>query len=255
MRLLYLGGNILGVRVLRWLVEQGVEIAGLVLHPPERRRCGDEFLAATDLPAERIFDGSQLRKPEVLEAIREVGADMALSVMFGYILRPKFLDLFPRGAVNLHPSLLPYNRGAHPNAWSLVEGTPAGVTLHRIDRGVDTGDVLAQREVPVHSIDTAGTLYDRLLDAGFELVVEQWSALARGDLEPRPQDETLATLHRVRDLATLEIDPDATVRAGDLINLLRARTCPPYAGASFVDEDGRRVEVRVALRYLDEDSP
>ena len=80
MRLLYLGGNVLGVRVLRWLVEQGVEIGGLVLHPPETRRCSDKFLAATDLPADRIFDGSQLRKPEVLETIREVGADMALSV-------------------------------------------------------------------------------------------------------------------------------------------------------------------------------
>jgi methionyl-tRNA formyltransferase len=160
MRMLFLGNNWLGWQVLRWLKEQREEIVGIVIHPPKRRRYGDELVAeAGSLP---IFDGEWLRDSTVLDSIRKLDCEIAVSILFGYILRPEFLALPPAGCINLHPSLLPYNRGAHPNVWSIIEGTPAGTTLHYIDSGVDTGDIIAQREVPVEPIDTGETLYRRL---------------------------------------------------------------------------------------------
>src|SRR5687768_9409595 len=154
MRVLFLGNNWLGWQVGRWLRAQGEEIAGLVAHPPERRQYGEELVRDAGLGPERIFDGARLREADTLAAIEALGAEIAVSVMFGYLLRPELLALFPRGAINLHPAYLPYNRGAYPNVWSIVEGTPAGVTLHYIDPGVDTGDLIGRQEVAVEPTDT-----------------------------------------------------------------------------------------------------
>ena len=90
--------------------------------------------------------------------IKELGADVALSVFFGYILSPGFIDLFPQGVINLHPAYVPYNRGAFTNVWSIVDDTPAGATLHYIDTGVDTGDMIAQRRVSIEPVDTANLI-------------------------------------------------------------------------------------------------
>src|SRR5262249_8890160 len=148
-RIFFMGNNWLGWRALGWLRAQGANVVGLALHPPERRRRGDEILAEAGLSPEQVFDASQLRDPVVQRRVAALGADIGLSVMLGYVLAPDFLSVFPRGVVNLHPALLPFNRGAHPNVWSIVDGTPAGATLHWMDENVDTGDIIAQMPVEV----------------------------------------------------------------------------------------------------------
>ena len=96
--------------------------------PPHKRKYGDEIIRGAQVSPAHIFDGSRLRQTEVLQAIKALQPDIGLSVLFGYILRPECLDLFPAGVVNLHPAYLPFNRGVYPNVWSIVEGTPSGVT-------------------------------------------------------------------------------------------------------------------------------
>src|SRR5690606_7176717 len=160
---------------------------------------------------------------------------------------PEVLSLFPLEVLNLHPSYLPYNRGAHPNVWSIVEETPAGVTLHYVDAGIDTGDIVAQREVPVAPSDTGGSLYRKLERAGLELLQEAWPHIKAGRVRRQPQPRDRGTFHRVAQLGELDrIDLDKEYRARDLINLLRARTFPPYKGAYFEDQ-GRRVYIRLEL--------
>jgi methionyl-tRNA formyltransferase len=105
--------------------------------------------------------------------------------------------------INLHISLLPYNRGADPTLWSVLEGTPAGVTLHYIDPGVDTGDVIAQREVSFDDEDTLKTAYDKLQAALLELFKQTWPAIADGTNERRAQRGE-GTSHRVKDRAAVE---------------------------------------------------
>ena len=246
MKIFFMGNNWLGWQSLAWLRERGAEVVGLALHPPERRRLGDEILAAAKLPPERVFDASRLRDAGVQRAVAALRPDLGLSVLLGYILSSEFLSIFPRGVVNLHPAWLPFNRGAHPNVWSIVERTPAGVTLHHVDAGVDTGDVIAQERTEVSVEDTGESLYHKLERAGLELLRRAWPGIEAGTAPRRPQSGT-GTTHRVRDLERIdEIDLDASYRARDLIDVLRARTYSPHRGA-FFRADGKRVYLRLSL--------
>ena len=250
MKILYFANNWLGCEVLDWLRGQDVEIAGLVLHPAGHRKFGDELLRTSGLPHDRVFDAGRLHTPEVLDAIRRLQPDLGVSVLFGYILRPALLAFFPRGIVNLHPSLLPFNRGACPNVWPIVDDTPAGVTLHYVDATIDTGDIIAQQPVEVEPVDTAGTLYRKLEEASLDLFRRAWPRLRSGDAARAPQSAQAGTSHRLRDLDSItEIDPGRLYTGGELINILRARTFRPYPGAYFRTADGRRVHLRLELEY------
>jgi len=234
---------------MRWLREQNEQIIGIVLHPLHKRRYGDEIIRSAQIKPVHIFNGAQLRQPEVLQAIKALNPDIGLSVLFDYLLPPEFIEIFPSGIINLHPSYLPYNRGNYPNVWSIVEGTPSGVTLHYIDEGVDTGDIIAQKEVLVEPIDTGETLYRKLERESVRLFQEIWP-LIKARRAPRiPQSNEAGTYHRTRDVESIDkIELDHTYTARDLINILRARTFPPYSGAYFIDH-GRKVYLRLQLLY------
>lgn len=249
MRILFLGNGWLGWQVLRWLVQQHEQIVGLVVHPPSRRRHGAELAQAADLDASRIFDASEFDRPEVLGAVQALQPEIGVSVLFGYLIRPELRRLVPKGIVNLHPAFLPYNRGAYPNVWSIVERTPAGVTVHYIDDGLDTGDIVAQQAVPVAPVDTGETLYRKLERTALDLFQRAWPDIRSGSARRVPQDPRLGTVHKVRDVGRIdEIDLDRRYSAREFIDILRARTFPPYDGAYFWHE-GRKVYMRLQLSY------
>lgn len=239
MKILLFANNRVGWHVAEWLQTAGEQIIGLVLHPPERQRYGNEIRNALELPPEDIFDGSRLQEPAVLAAIQELQPDIGISALFGYILQPALIELLPYGCINLHPALLPYNRGAYTNVWSIVEGTPAGATIHYIDEGIDTGDIISQRQVPVTATETGATLYAKLEAATLDLFYATWPLIRAGKHQRTPQPREAGTTHRTRDVERIdEIDLDHTYTARELINILRARTFPPYRGAYF--RDGNR---------------
>jgi methionyl-tRNA formyltransferase len=249
MRILLLANNGTGRDAAAWLRQRrDCEIVGVVVHPRNRAQYREDILKALSLPRSRVFDGSRLRDPGVLARIRTLDPELGLSVYFGYILTPSFLRIFPRGCVNLHPAYLPYNRGAYPNVWSIVDGTPAGVTLHYVDEGIDTGNIVAQRTVPAELRDTGATLYRKLQRAAFRLLRDTWPLLAAGSAPHARQPKGKGSSHRVRDTDAIDaIDPRKTCRAGDLIDLLRARTFPPYPGAYIRDERGRKLFLQLRL--------
>lgn len=250
MRVLYMANNRLGWKVLDWLRRQpDAEIVALAVHPLDRRRFGDQIVALSGLGEERIFDASTLEERAVLERLAALQPELGISVLLGYILRPALLDLLPAGCVNLHPSLLPHNRGANSNVWAIVDGTPAGASLHWIDEGLDTGDLIDQRQVMVEPIDTGKSLYRKLERAGLALFQESWPALAAGRAPRRPQPAGRGSFHRQRDLDSLdEIELDQPTTARRVIDHLRARTFSPYPGAYFVDGD-RKIFLRLELSY------
>lgn len=252
MRILFLGNNWVAWQIVKWLREQNEQIVGVVIHPPHKRKYGNEIIRCAQVDPDRIFDGSQLRQPEILPAIRALRPDIGLSVMFGYILTPEFINMFPDGVINLHPAYLPYNRGAYPNVWSIVERTPAGVTLHYIDAGVDTGDIIAQRQVPIEPIDTGETLYRKSEQACIELFKDTWPLIRSGRAPRISQQPDEGTYHRTRDVERIDhIDLDRKYTARELIDIIRARTFPPYPGAYFIHK-GRKVYLRLQLLYEDQ---
>ena len=249
MRILFLGNNWVGWQVAKWLKEQDEHIVGLVIHPPEKQKYRDEIVKSAQVDPAHTFNGSQLIQHETLNKIEALQPDIGLSVLFGYVLEPEFLDLFPVGVVNLHPAYLPYNRGAYPNVWSIVEGTPAGATMHYIDAGIDTGDIIAQRKVQVGPTDTGETLYRKLEEACVGLFKQTWPLVRSGQAPRVSQREEAGTYHRAKDVRDIDcIDLDKEYKARELIDIVRARTFPPYFGAYFIHQ-GQKVYLRLSLFY------
>jgi len=245
-RLICLVNNYLGWQALEYLRGQA-EIAMVVVHPAERTKFGQEIRSAAVAAGAGILEAGALRSPDGLKRIAAAKPDMGFSIMFGYLLKREFLALLPGGCMNLHPGFLPFNRGAHPNVWSIVDRTPAGVTLHYIDEGVDTGSIVCRKNVSVAWTDTGESLYKKLEAAGLQLLREAWPAIRSGQIETTPQPGDSGTSHKVGDVERIdEIDLEKNYKAEDLLNILRARTFPPHRGA-FFRRAGRKVYIRIQL--------
>ncbi len=247
MRILYCGNNRVGRRLLQWLVDRGETIVAVAVHPPERSRYRDEILHLAQAARAKIIRADRLHDPDVIETLQSAGVDVGLSVFFGYLLGKPLIELPAAGFFNVHPALLPWNRGSHPNVWSIVEQTPAGATVHYVDEGIDTGDTVCQKQVPVDPADTAKTLYQKLEQACEDVFHEAWPQIRAGRAPRHPQDASKATIHKKSDLARLdEIDLSATYTGAEIVDWLRARTFPPFPPACFV-RNGKRVYCSVEL--------
>jgi methionyl-tRNA formyltransferase len=141
-----------------------------------------------------VYQPRSARRPAFLQRIEAARPDILVVVAYGRILPRAVLDAAPRGAVNVHFSLLPKYRGAAPVQWALVHGeTVTGVTTMRLNEGMDEGDILMQSELPILSGEHTPALFHRLVEAGVPLLRETLSGLADGALIPRPQDHRQAT--------------------------------------------------------------
>jgi methionyl-tRNA formyltransferase len=135
----------------------------------------------------RVIEAGRL-DPAVHEAVRALAPELLVVVAFGRIFRREFLDLFPRGGINLHPSLLPRHRGPSPIAAAILAGDrETGVSVQRIALEVDAGDLYAQRALPLAGDETTGSLTPVLADAGAALLAETLASIAAGTALAAPQ--------------------------------------------------------------------
>jgi len=140
-----------------------------------------------------VLQPMKIRTDEAIEEFRSFKADVAIVVAYGRILPESFLTAFPNGAINVHFSLLPKYRGAAPVNWAIVNGEGvSGVTTMKMDAGLDTGDILLQRETSIGSDETSVELMERLSGIGADLLSETLADLP--SLQPVKQDDSLATL-------------------------------------------------------------
>ncbi len=174
--------------------------------------------------------------------------DLGVLAWWPKIIRKPLLDIAKSGFINTHPSLLPFNRGKNYNFWALVENTPFGVTLHKVDGGIDTGDIIAQQPIAYDWTDTGKTLYQKAQSAMVELFERTWPTIHSGSFLEVPQRDELATFHRAAELEVAsKIVLDQQYRADELLNLLRARTFHPHPGCWF-EVDGQRYEISIEIR-------
>lgn len=196
---------------------------------------------------ENVFVHSLLTTEDQLRMIKEVHPDYVISCGYRHIVPEEILAIPEEGCLNLHPAYLPYNRGANPNVWSIVEGTPAGVTLHWMDDGIDTGDIVARRQVELEFSDTGKTLYEKLEDAQVDLFRDKWPDVVAGETETTKQDENAGTYHTTSEFEELcELDPNETVRVREFLDRLRALTFPPYDNAK-IELDGEVYHVEIDI--------
>ena len=196
---------------------------GRTITPPPVKILAQEL----DLP---LIQPLKLRQPEALEQLVQWAPDLIVVAAFGQILRPQVLDLPPHGCVNVHASLLPRWRGAAPITAAILHGdTQTGVTIMRMDPGVDTGLILSQRAEPVLHADTTASLSQRLAKVGADLLIETLPSYLRGETQPQSQDDSLATYAPM--LKKEDGALDFTHAAVDLER--RVRAFQPWPGATM----------------------
>jgi len=236
----FLGNDRWSVPSLRAIAASGHRVIRVVTRVPKPAGRGNALTPTPVASAAREADLPLLEVETVkegpgLDALRADAPDVLVVVAYGEILPPRVLSLSIVAPVNLHFSLLPRFRGASPVQTALLEGVrETGVTTIVMDEGTDSGAVLLQRPEPVRPDDDAGSLGDRLAEAGAGLLVESLERLAAGDVEPTPQDESRATFTTPIRAADRILRWDAPARA--LVNRVRAMAPEPGASTAFRGE-------------------
>lgn len=188
----------------------------------------------------------KLNDPDVIDFILSKKVDLGFLLWWSEILKINAIKTTKIGWVNTHPSYLPFNRGKNPYYWSIVEGTPYGVTLHFIDEGIDTGKILYQKEIPVEITDTGESLYKKSEKETIQIFQENFENIMSNPHIGESQNENKATAHLGKDLTEEFIELDRNYKAITLINKIRART---FQGgpSNFFYKNGKKYYIRIEI--------
>ena len=193
----------------------------------------DDFCAAHTIDLIKV---RHVNDEESIRAIKDREIDWLFIIGWSQIAGQAVLDAPKRGVLGIHPTLLPVGRGRAPIPWAILKGLKeTGVTLFKLDAGVDTGEILAQEILPLADDETATTLYERINDVHKTIIRNVWQPLVDNTLELRKQDESRATIWEGRTPEDGRITTDMTV--GHVERLVRATT-HPYPGAFYENADG-----------------
>ena len=196
MRVIFMGTPDFAVKTLEALVQAGHEVCLAVTQPdrPRGRGKGLAFSPVKEAALERgipVYQPERIRRPDCLEELKKYKAEVMVVVAFGQILPQSVLELTPYGCINVHASLLPKYRGAAPIQWAILEGEKeTGVTTMQMDAGLDTGDMILQKALPLSEGETGGSLHEKLSELGAQACVETLEALEAGRAVFIPQGET-----------------------------------------------------------------
>ena len=248
LKLVFCGTPNFAVPTLEKLVEAGHSVP-LVVTQPDRPRGRGMEVAVSPVKDAAVRLGIAILQPATIKNNTEfrdqlvaIAPDAIIVVGYGRIIPQWMIDLPQLGNLNLHASLLPKYRGAAPIQWAIASGeTVTGVTTMRIDAGLDTGDILLQREIPIGLEDTSETLGPKLASIGADLMVETLRGLENGNVRPTPQDHSRATLAPILKKEDGRMDFART--AYDLFNRLRG--FQPWPGA-FTVFRGKTLQVHRA---------
>ncbi len=242
-RLLLLADESVGLEITRYLIADHANDIALVV-TAERNPIFDAAEAAgIDVC---IYESDQALLPRI-----SAGIDLGILAWWPRILKGPLLDIPRNGFVNTHPSLLPFNRGKHYNFWAIVEENPFGVTLHRANSGIDTGEIIAQNVIEYDWTDNGETLYRKAQGEMVKLFQETYPLLRNEAIASQSQNLESGSFHRASELdaaSCIKLDREYPARA--LLNLLRARTFEGYPGCWF-EEDGVRYEIFVSIRKVE----
>ncbi len=234
MKLVFCGTPQFAVPARERLVASGFDVQLVVTQPDRPQGRGMELTAPPVKQAAQklglpVIQPDKIKRNEEFQAqLTQLAPEAIIVVGYGRIIPPWMLALPPRGNINVHASLLPKYRGAAPIQWAIAQGESiTGVTTMLLNEGLDTGDILMQREMPILPQDTSLTLAPRLAELGADLLVETLRGLKSGTVRPIPQDHSHATLAPILKKEDGEIDFTRT--AAEICNRLRG--FQPWPGA------------------------
>ncbi|MBR2618197.1 MAG: methionyl-tRNA formyltransferase [Paludibacteraceae bacterium] len=249
LRIVYMGTPEFAVEPLKRLVEEGYNVVGVVTMPDKPAGRGQhvqespvkKYALQEDIP---LLQPEKLRDEDFLVQLKMWQADIQVVVAFRML--PEVVWNMPRlGTFNLHASLLPQYRGAAPINWAIINGEKeTGVTTFFLKHEIDTGNIILQRSTPISEQDNVGTLYDRLMHMGAELVVETMERITMGDVSTMPQDDSVATNPApkiFKDDCKINWDKPAI----ELHNFVRGLSPYPAAFTEVKNEKGQVLSLKV----------
>ncbi len=214
MKIVFFGTPGFAAAILKAIVHHGVQVVGIVTKPDTAKGRSSKLIAPeVKLEAERlglrvpIFQPLKCSTDEMTSALKDLGADLFVVVAFGEIISQKILDIPPLGCINIHGSLLPKYRGAAPMQRALIQGEKeTGITIIRMVKKMDAGDMLATSRVPIDLNMTLGELEEQMITAAEKCLIESLKAIADGSVKDVPQDEMQVTFAPKIDPAECLID-------------------------------------------------
>jgi len=233
LRIIYMGTPEFGVPALEKLVAAGWNVIAVITAPDKPQGRGQKLVGSPvkeaaerlDIP---VLQPTNLKDPGFQQELKELAADLQIVVAFR-MLPEVVWDMPPLGTFNLHASLLPNFRGAAPINWALIQGEQeTGVTTFFLQHEIDTGNILFQEKVAILPEDNLGSLYEKLMGLGADLVLRTVAAIASKDIHPLPQDEVLA-IRKAPKIFKETGKIDWTASATSIHNLIRGLS--PYPGA------------------------
>ena len=233
-RILFCGGKNIGFQCLSFMTEAGYDIIDIVPNPSDitDKRT---FPSVTELGWKKkipVLPSNHLDSVKNIESIKKLEPDLIVVVYFDRILKPALINIPPLGCINLHMALAEEYRGCFPTTWAILNGEQrTGVTLHYIDTEVDSGDIIAQLEVPITDTTTGKSLYDDCTVAGVKLFKEYFPLIEQGTVPRREQIVTDKTKSYPRVFPSQEIDFSQS--GEEILRHIKAHIFPPYPPAYF----------------------
>ena len=223
-KMIFAGSNKLGCKILSYLVENTHEIL-LVICNNENE--DNRWFPSLEEPPKNVNQDKFVTK------VKKLKPDIGFSIFSSHIFKEDFINIFPKGLINLHFAPLPKYRGCMPVSWSIINGEEThGVTIHYIDKGIDTGDIIAQVTFPIKDEDTGLDLYKKCESNGFKLFQSILPTIISGTNKRKVQDHSIMTYYKRTDLKSFEIKKDWSEKRK--FDFVRALTFPPLKPAYMI---------------------
>ncbi|MDI6852167.1 MAG: methionyl-tRNA formyltransferase [Deltaproteobacteria bacterium] len=235
MRIALIGQAAFGADVLKGLLKQGREVVG-VFCPPDRGDKVDPIKQAALDAGIPVFQPKRMKDPEAYDRMVSLNPDLAVLAFVTDIVPGKVLAVPKLGSICYHPSILPKYRGASAINWAVINGeTKSGLTIFWVDEGIDTGDILLQKEVEIGPSETTGEVYfNKLYPLGVDAVLEAVDLIAKGQAPRIPQDHSKATYDPPCDEKVAGLDWNKPGR--QVFNFIRGTDPQPGATTTFRGE-------------------
>lgn len=199
MRAVFMGTPEIAAEILKCLLASEHEIIAVVTQPDRPKGRGKELAKSpVKMVAEEhgipVLQPEKIKAPEAVAGLRALAPEIILVAAFGQIISKEILELPKYGCINVHASLLPEYRGAAPIQWAILDGKEkTGITIMRMDEGIDTGDMICTAEIPIAPEETGGSLHDKLAAAGGPLLLEAIRQIEEGTAVYTPQNQEAHT--------------------------------------------------------------